>query len=51
MEKWEKTCIDAMKYLDRTPCVEERLLSYYEGPLEIVTEGLLYIDDLGRYSQ
>jgi hypothetical protein len=36
-QKWEKTCLQALEYIDTSPNVEEKLYFYYEGPLEIVT--------------
>jgi len=40
-----------MQFLDHTPNIEERLLSYYDGPLEIVTEGLVFVDELNKYAE
>ena len=38
-----------MHKLDTTKKVEDKLSFYYEGPLEIVTEGYIYIEELNKY--
>lgn len=44
LEKWEKACLDSLYKLESTKRVEDRLYYYYEGPLEIVTEGYIFIE-------
>jgi hypothetical protein len=34
--------------LDRAKRVEERLQWYYDGPLEIVSEGYIFIEELEK---
>lgn len=50
-QKWEKTCLQALEYIDTSPNVEEKLYFYYEGPLEIVTEGFIFIEELTKFGQ
>lgn len=50
-EKWQRSCRETMHSLKNKRSVEEKLYFYYEGPLEIVTEGYIFIEEMNKYSQ
>lgn len=51
LEQWEGACEERLGQLDRAKRVEERLGWYYDGPLEIVSEGYIFMEELERQRQ
>jgi hypothetical protein len=51
LESWEKSCLSSLYKLEATKRIEDRLYYYYEGPLEIVTEGYIFIEELNKCRQ
>jgi hypothetical protein len=48
LNAWEQSCLESLHKLDTTKRVEDKLYFYYEGPLEIVTEGYVFIEELSK---
>lgn len=51
LEKWEQECSTAKEILLNTNSLSKKITHYYNSPLEIVSEGALYLEELKNASE